>query len=92
MDNKVCSPKIAPAAWLKAGKFDAPVGSGPYVLDAAELHDRLGLLVHQERDHWDTANYPYEKLVVKVITSETAAVSALKTGPDRRQPWCRRRR
>ena len=36
MANKVCSPKIAPAAWLKAGKFDQPVGSGPYVLDAAK--------------------------------------------------------
>jgi len=80
MDNKVCNAKIAPAAWLKAGKFDAPVGSGPYVYDAAGSTTGSVYSFTKNPDHWDTANYPYEKLVVKVITSDTAAVSALKTG------------
>ena len=80
MDNKVCAPKIAPATWLKAGKFDTPVGSGPYTLDAAGTTTGSVYSFTKNPDHWDTANYPYEKLAVKVVTSETAAVSALKTG------------
>jgi peptide/nickel transport system substrate-binding protein len=79
MDNKVCSPKIAPGAWLKAGKFDTPVGSGPYTLDAAGSTTGSVYSFTKNPNHWDTANYPYAKLVVKVITSDTAAVSALKT-------------
>jgi peptide/nickel transport system substrate-binding protein len=80
MDNKACSPKIAPAAWLKAGKFDAPVGSGPYTLDTAGTTTGSVYAFTKNPNHWDTANYPYSKLLVKAITSETAAVSALKTG------------
>jgi peptide/nickel transport system substrate-binding protein len=79
MDNKVCNPKIAPTAWFKAGEFDAPVGSGPYTLDAAGTTTGSVYAFTKNPNHWDTANYPYEKLAVKVITSETAAVSALKT-------------
>jgi peptide/nickel transport system substrate-binding protein len=79
LDNKVCSPKIAPAAWLKAGKFDQPVGSGPYVLDAAKSTTGSVYSFTKNESHWDTANYPYKNLAVKVITSDTAAVSAIKT-------------
>ncbi|MET0704336.1 MAG: ABC transporter substrate-binding protein [Mycobacterium sp.] len=79
MDNKVCNAKIAPAAWLKAGKFDTPIGSGPYVYDAAGSTTGSVYAFTKNPNHWDTANYPYEKLVTKVITSDTAAVSALKT-------------
>ncbi len=80
MANKVCSPKIAPAAWWTAGKFDTPVGSGPYVLDKANTTTGSVYSFTKNPNHWDAANYPYEKLVTKVITSDTAAVSALKTG------------
>lgn len=80
MANKVCNPKIAPAAWLKAGKFDTPVGSGPYVLETAKSTTGSVYSFTKNETHWDTANYPYQNLVVKVITSDTAAVSALKTG------------
>ena len=77
--NKVCGPKIAPAAWLTAGKFDLPVGSGPYVLDPAKSTTGSVYTFTKNQSHWDAANYPYKNLVVKVITSDTAAVSALKT-------------
>src|SRR6478735_1942012 len=80
MDNKLCSPKITPAAWLKAGKFDTPIGSGPYVLDAAKSTTGSVYTFTKNENHWNAANYPYKNLVVKVITSDTAAVSALKTG------------
>jgi peptide/nickel transport system substrate-binding protein len=80
MDNKACSPKIVPAAVLTAKKFDKPVGSGPYVLDAAASTTGSVYTFTKNESHWNAKNYPYKKLVIKVITSDTAAVSALKTG------------
>jgi peptide/nickel transport system substrate-binding protein len=80
MDNKACSPKIVPPAYLAAKKFDKPVGSGPYVLDAAASTTGSVYTFTKNEKHWDAKSYPYKKLVVKVITSDTAAVSALKTG------------
>jgi peptide/nickel transport system substrate-binding protein len=79
MANTMCAPKIAPAAWWKAGKFDQPLGSGPYVLDAAKSTTGSVYSFTKNESHWDAANYPYKNLAVKVITSDTAAVSALKT-------------
>jgi peptide/nickel transport system substrate-binding protein len=80
MDSKACNPKITPAAWLAAKKFDKPVGSGPYVLDTAASTTGSVYTFTKNENHWNAKNYPYKKLVVKVITSDTAAVSALKTG------------
>ncbi|MEV4264020.1 ABC transporter substrate-binding protein [Kribbella sp. NPDC049584] len=80
MDNKACNPKIVPAAVLAAKKFDQPVGSGPYVLDAAASTTGSVYTFTKNENHWNAKNYPYKKLVIKVITSDTAAVSALKTG------------
>ena len=80
MADKVCSPKIVPGSVLQAGKFDAPVGSGPYVLDTAGTTTGSVYAFTKNEDHWNADNYPYKKLVVKVIASDTAAVSALKTG------------
>src|SRR6476469_7130261 len=80
INNKICAPKIAPASYLTAGKFDVPVGSGPYVLDPAATTRGSVYTLTKNPNHWDTAHYPYQKLVVKVIESDTAAVSALTTG------------
>jgi peptide/nickel transport system substrate-binding protein len=80
MANKVCNPKILPAAYLTAGKWDTPLGSGPYVYDAANTTTGSVYAFTKNDSHWDAANYPFKKLVVKVIKSDTAAVSALKTG------------
>jgi peptide/nickel transport system substrate-binding protein len=78
--SKVCNPKIAPAAWLKAKKFDAPVGSGPYVLDAAATTTGSVYTFTKNADYWNAKNYPYQKLVVKVFANAAAAVAALRTG------------
>lgn len=80
MANKICSAKILPAAYLAAGKWDTPVGSGPYTYDAANSTTGSVLSFTKNESYWDAANYPYKKLVLKVIKSDTAAVSALKTG------------
>jgi peptide/nickel transport system substrate-binding protein len=79
IDNKACAPKIAPSSFLAAKKFDKPAGSGPYVLDAASSTTGSVYTFTKNENHWNAKNYPYKKLVVKVITSDTAAVSALKT-------------
>ena len=80
IENKACNPHILPPAWLAAKKFDKPVGSGPYVLDTAGSTTGSVYTFTKNENHWNAKNYPYKKLVVKVITSDTAAVSALKTG------------
>ena len=80
MANKICSAKILPAAYLAAGKWDTPVGSGPYLYDDANSTTGSVLTFNKNEEYWDAANYPYKKLVLKVIKSDTAAVSALKTG------------
>jgi peptide/nickel transport system substrate-binding protein len=80
IDNKACNPKIMPASFLAAKKFDKPVGSGPYVLDTAASTTGSVYTFTKNENHWNAKNYPYKKLVIKVITSDTAAVSALKTG------------
>src|SRR6478609_2561699 len=80
IENKACNPHILPPAWLAAKKFDKPVGSGPYVLDTAASTTGSVYTFTKNENHWNAQNYPYKKLVIKVITSDTAAVSALKTG------------
>lgn len=79
LSNKVCAPEVAPPTWLKAKKFDSPVGSGPYVLDAAGTTTGSVYAFTKNPDHWNADHYPYDKLVMKVLKDETAAVSALKT-------------
>jgi peptide/nickel transport system substrate-binding protein len=80
MASKICAPKIAPAAWLKAKKFDAPVGSGPYVLDTAGTTTGSVYTFTKNADYWNAKSYPFQKLVVKVFANSAAAVAAMRTG------------
>jgi peptide/nickel transport system substrate-binding protein len=80
IESKTCNPRIAPKSYLEASKFDIPVGSGPYVLDAEKTTTGSVYTFTENEDYWDADQYPYQTLVVKVIKSGTAAVSALKTG------------
>lgn len=79
--NKACNLIISSPEQLESGEFtDQPVGSGPYVLDVGNTTRGSQYAFTKNPDHWNAAHYPFERLVVKVIESETAAVSALKTG------------
>lgn len=80
MNNKVCNPKIAPAEWLAAGKFDTPLGSGPYVLNEDKSTTGSVYTLDKNEDYWDATNYPYKHLVIKTFANEAAAVAAMKTG------------
>lgn len=81
MAQRVCSPRITTKALLDSGNVnDTPLGSGPYVLDTAATTRGSVYTFTKNANYWDAAHYPYQKLVLKVITSETASISALKTG------------
>ncbi|BBH71881.1 peptide ABC transporter substrate-binding protein [Actinoplanes sp. OR16] len=78
--SRICPVKITTKALLDSGKVnDTPIGSGPYVLDTAGTTRGSVYAFTKNDNHWNAAGYPYKKLVIKVIESETAAVSALKT-------------
>ena len=80
LNSKISNPKIAPASYLAAAKWDVPVGSGPYTLDTANTTTGSVYTFNKNESYWNAANYPYKKLVIKVITDDAAAVSALTTG------------
>ena len=83
--------RIAPAAYLEAANWDVPIGSGPYVLDTGKTTTGSVYAFTKNEDHWNADHYPYPKLELRVIESDTAAVSALRR--VRSTPrWSRRRR
>jgi len=77
----VPSPKaIAAAEKTKNEVFAKPIGSGPYILDAQATTAGSVYTFTKNDDYWDSKTFPYKKLVVKVLKSDTAAINALKTG------------
>lgn len=73
--------KVASPKYLKASNLNkAPVGSGPYTLDAAKTTRGSTYTFVKNEDFWDAKTFPYKKLVVKVLKNQTAALNALKTG------------
>ncbi|MGK9147148.1 hypothetical protein KXS11_05930 [Plantibacter flavus] len=78
--SKLCNPYIVSPKWLSAGKFDSPVGSGPYTLDTKGTTTGSVYAFTKNEQYWDTTSFPFKKVVVKVLENDAAAVSALKTG------------
>lgn len=76
---RMCESKIATPASIASKKFDVPVGSGPYTLSESETTRGSVYTFVKNDSFWDSANFPYKKLVIKVLEDETAAVNALKT-------------
>jgi len=81
MNTRVCSPYIASAKYLASGDLKtSPVGSGPYTFDkAGTTAGSVYELVKNEK-FYDAKSYPYKRVELRVITSETASLNALKTG------------
>jgi ABC-type transport system substrate-binding protein len=78
---KLCEPRISPSEQIAAGTLDdRPVGSGPYTLDASATTRGSVYTFLKNEDYWDAENFPYERVVMRVLESETAALNALKTG------------
>ncbi|WP_062205888.1 ABC transporter substrate-binding protein [Demequina salsinemoris] len=73
--------KMASPASIEAGTLDTdPVGSGPYVYDAAS--STVGSEYHFTRneDYWNSDAYPYDELVIMPLTDDTARETAVLAG------------
>jgi len=75
-----CNVPIMTPQTVASKNFTTPVGSGPYTLDKAGTTTGSQYSFTKNDAYWDAKEYPYKKLVVKVITSDTAVLNALKTG------------
>jgi peptide/nickel transport system substrate-binding protein len=78
--NKICNATIQPSEYLEAASWDVPVGSGPYEYDGENTVTGSVYAFTKNEDHWNADGYPYERLEIRVIESDAAAVSALTTG------------
>ncbi|MER6559535.1 ABC transporter substrate-binding protein [Streptomyces sp. NPDC001027] len=78
---RLCDVRMASPKYLASGKLNkAPVGSGPYTLDTSATTAGSVYTFVKNDAYWNSKTYPYKKLVLKVLTNETAAINALKTG------------
>jgi peptide/nickel transport system substrate-binding protein len=78
---KLCALKIVSPNQLKPGKVNAaPIGSGPYKLDSSATSRGSTYVFDKDPSYWNAKAFPYKKLVIKVIPSETAAANALRSG------------
>ncbi|MFC7619564.1 ABC transporter substrate-binding protein [Microlunatus sp. GCM10028923] len=72
---------VASPAALKSKDVDnTPVSSGPYVLDVANTTSGSVYTFNKRPDHWEADRYPYQKLVLTVMTDLNARVNALRAG------------
>lgn len=81
VNSLLCDINITSADYLASGDFlDAPLGSGPYVIDMDKTTVGSEYVYTKNEDHWNADHYKNKNLVVKVLDNESAMVSALKTG------------
>lgn len=75
-DGFIASPKA-----LDGGKIaTAPVGSGPYALDAASTIPGSKYVFVKNKNYWNASLQKYAKLIVKPIPDPTATLNALLSG------------
>lgn len=72
----MASPKALAAGTLA----DAPVGSGPYVLDKSKTTKTVKYTFTRNDDYWNKKAYPYDTIVIKPITDGTARFNAVRSG------------
>jgi peptide/nickel transport system substrate-binding protein len=77
--QSIPSPKSVEAG-AASKTWSSPVGSGPYILDKSATTAGSVYTFTKNDAYWDSKTFPYKKLVLKVLKSDTAAVNALKTG------------
>ena len=72
----IASPKAITDGTLK----DGPVGSGPYVLDKAATSAGSQYTFTRNQNYWNSAAFPFDKVVLKPMTDPTAMLNALRSG------------
>lgn len=58
----------------------APDGTGPYLLDAAATVVNNTYTFTRNPNYWDPSAFPFDKVVMKLITDPTAALNAARSG------------
>jgi peptide/nickel transport system substrate-binding protein len=72
---------IAPAGLANPEALaSAPIGAGPYVLDASATVSGDHYTYTANPEYWDKSAQHFKTIVVKVIPSTTSALQALRTG------------
>lgn len=61
------------------GIATSPAGSGPYVLDATNTVVGSTYAFNRNPHHWNTKDFPYDKITIKPIVEPSARVNALKS-------------
>lgn len=71
---------IASPAAIEGGDLKAtPVGSGPYTLDAAGTVEGTTYTFVRNKDYWNPDDFPFDTVVLSVLTDPTAILNALRT-------------
>lgn len=77
----ICQAFVASPAALAGGNIKTdPVGSGPYTLSQADTTSGSKYVFVKRDGYWNADAYPYQKIVLSVMTDATARLNALKTG------------
>jgi peptide/nickel transport system substrate-binding protein len=72
---------IASPAGIAAGTLKAdPQGSGPYTLDPAHTTEGDQYTFVRNKEYWNADAFPYDTVVLKVLTDTTAILNALRSG------------
>ncbi|MFP3459918.1 ABC transporter substrate-binding protein [Arthrobacter globiformis] len=70
----------SPTAESSPDIASTPVGSGPYKLDKSATTAGSQYTYTRNPDYWNKDAFPYDKIVVKPISDNTARLNALKSG------------
>jgi len=65
---------------LKAGSFDTPVGTGPYILDEENTVDGESYAFKRNEDYWNKDAWGFDTVDVKWVNDPSARLNALKAG------------
>ena len=72
---------MASPAAIKAGTLKTkPVGSGPYTLDAAATTEGSTYTFDRNAKYWNKKDFPFGKVVIKVLDDNTAILNGLRSG------------
>ncbi|GAA2010023.1 ABC transporter substrate-binding protein [Nakamurella flavida] len=71
---------VSPASITAGTAGTAPVGTGPYTLDAAATQQGTSYQFAARADYWNRDAFPFGTIVIKVIEDFTAMFNALSTG------------
>lgn len=78
--GSVAGMMMAPAAIGKAETQTMPLGSGPYVMDKGATTAGSQYTFTRNKDYWNKAAFPFDKVVFKPMTDPTARLNALRAG------------